>query len=128
MKEIRKHTKFYRFLKEEHIYTKFFKDEIIIRFRIKTLKGLNLLLEKLDFPMDDSLIVQSLRAEKFLADRNTMFVQFSVFMHNGKPEIWFISPFHKVEGTWEELTNNFNDFAKDVKYSLRYIIRKPNNE
>ena len=73
--------------------------------------------------MDDMLVVQLLRAEESLADKCVTHVQFNVFMLEEKPTMWFVGSFSKKHGTWEVCTNNFNDFAKDVK--VKFIQLAP---
>ena len=120
MKENRK---LIRFLKENHMYTKFVQDKVVVKFKVKTLKGLNLLLEEIDLPMDDDLVVQLLRAEKSLADRCVTHVQFNVCMLEEKPTMWLVASFSKKHGTWKECTNDFSDFVKDVK--VKFIQLAP---
>jgi hypothetical protein len=104
--------KLIRFLKENHMYAKFVQDKVVVKFKVRTLEGLNLLLEEIDLSMDDVLEVQLLRAEETLADKCVTHVQFNVFMSEEKPTMWLVGGF---SGTWEKCTNDFSDFVKDVK-------------
>lgn len=112
---MKENCKLIRFLKESHMYVKFVQDKVFVKFKVRTLEGLNLLLEEINLPMDDVLEVQLLRAEKSLADKCVTHVQFNVFMLEEKPTMWLVGSFSKKLGTWEACTNNYGDFVKDVK-------------